>query len=94
MANPRAVLKDERLEVRIPSAAKTLIYLAAQARRQPVSEFMIEQSVAGAETALADRKTFVFEEADWNAFNAILDAPSRNLATLEKAFAQKPVWDK
>ncbi|HUZ67942.1 MAG TPA: DUF1778 domain-containing protein [Beijerinckiaceae bacterium] len=92
MAGSRSIAKNERLEVRLPSAAKALIRQAAHARKQPVSDFMVEQSLIAAEMALADRNVFSLNEADWKAFNALLDAPSRDLPRLRQALAKPPVW--
>ncbi|MFN8829359.1 MAG: DUF1778 domain-containing protein [Labrys sp. (in: a-proteobacteria)] len=77
--------KDLRLNLRIPSAARTLIVEAAQAKQQAISVFMLEQTLAAAERTLTDRSVFILNEADWTALEARLDAPPRDLPKLAAA---------
>jgi uncharacterized protein (DUF1778 family) len=81
----KPVSKDLRLNLRIPSAARTLIVEAAQARQQAVSAFMLEQTLAAAERTLTDRSVFILNAADWTEFEARLDAPARDLPKLAAA---------
>jgi uncharacterized protein (DUF1778 family) len=85
----KTLSKDLRLNLRIPSAAKTLIAEAAQSRQQAVSAFMLEQTIAAAERTLADRSVFVLTAQDWSQFSAHLDAAPRELPKLAAARAKR-----
>ena len=93
MAVARAT-KNVRVDIRIPASAKSLIAQAAKARHQSLSEFMLQQSIAAAEMALLDQRVFMLDDADWDALNAMLDAPARELPELSKALSAKPIWDR
>ena len=67
--------KTERIDVRASSAVKLLLQEAARACHKNVSEFLLDAGVLAANQALADRRHFVLDEAQWQAFEQALDRP-------------------
>ena len=67
--------KTERIDVRASSAVKLLLQEAARACHKNVSEFLLDAGVIAANQALADRRHFVLDEAQWQAFEQALDRP-------------------
>ena len=65
----------ERIDVRASSAVKLLLQEAARACHKNVSEFLLDAGVLAANQALADRRHFVLDEAQWQAFEQALDRP-------------------
>jgi len=69
--------KTQRVELRISPAAKEMIQAAAQSQDKTVSEFLLDSGLTSAAEALADRRLFILDDAQWQAFQAALDAPPR-----------------
>ena len=74
-------LRSEKLDLRLTRKAKSTLRAAAAASNRSVSEFVLESALARADEALADRRTFGLNAAQWRAFLAALDAPPRPLPT-------------
>jgi uncharacterized protein (DUF1778 family) len=69
--------KTQRVELRISPSAKEMIQAAAQAQDKTVSEFLLDSGLTSAAETLADRRLFILDESQWQAFQAALDAPPR-----------------
>jgi uncharacterized protein (DUF1778 family) len=69
--------KTQRVDLRISPAAKEMIQAAAQAQDKTVSEFLIDSGLTSAAETLADRRLFILDDAQWQAFQTALDAPPR-----------------
>ncbi|MBP6395373.1 MAG: DUF1778 domain-containing protein [Giesbergeria sp.] len=67
--------KTERIDVRASSSVKLLLQEAARACHKNVSEFLLDAGVMAANQALADRRHFALDEAQWLAFEQALDRP-------------------
>ena len=67
--------KTERIDVRASSSVKLLLQEAARACHKNVSEFLLDAGVLAANQALADRRHFVLDESQWQAFEQALDRP-------------------
>ena len=67
--------KTERIDVRASSSVKLLLQEAARACHKNVSEFLLDAGVIAANQALADRRHFALDEAQWLAFEQALDRP-------------------
>jgi uncharacterized protein (DUF1778 family) len=66
--------KAERMEVRLTSAAKSLLTQAAHMRRTTVSEFLISSAVRAAEDVLVSPRVFeVGTEHGWKTLADLLD---------------------
>ena len=69
--------KTQRVDLRISPAAKEMIQAAAQTRDKTISEFLIDSGLTSAAEILADRRSFILDDARWRLFQAALDAPLR-----------------
>lgn len=85
--------KTERIDVRASSAVKQLLQEAARASHKNVSEFLLDAGVTAANQALADRRLFVLDEAQWQAFNEALDRPVQARPRLKKLLGEPGVLD-
>jgi uncharacterized protein (DUF1778 family) len=92
MSTP-AKLKDERIDLRVSRSAKTLLQRAAAARQKSVTEFVLESGLAAAAEALADRRHFAVDSAQWNAFVAMLDGPRTSKPRLRKLLKSPSVLE-
>ncbi len=66
--------REERLEVRLSSAAKRLLQRAARAQRKTISAFVLDSGMTAAAETLADRQEFRIPAKHYDAFVAALDA--------------------
>jgi uncharacterized protein (DUF1778 family) len=69
----RRATRSEKLDLRLTADAKTALQKAAAASNRSVSEFVLESALARADEALADRRTFGLDAAQWKAFMAALE---------------------
>lgn len=75
--------KTERIDVRASMLIKQLLQDAARASHKNVSEFLLDAGVTAAEQTLADRRQFVLDETQWQAFQEALDRPVQNKTRLK-----------
>lgn len=83
--------KSERIDVRASSSVKLLLQEAARASHKNVSEFLLDAGVVAATQTLADRRHFVLDDAQWQAFQAALDAPTQTKPRLKQLLKQPGV---
>jgi uncharacterized protein (DUF1778 family) len=76
--------RSEKLDLRLTPVAKRILQAAAGAAHRSVSEFVLESALAHADEALAGRRTFDLNAAQWKAFLSALDAPPRPLPRLQR----------
>lgn len=67
--------KTERLAVRLTRRQDEVVRRAAEARGEPLSDYVIRHVVEAAEADLADRRVFVVDDATWNEMQARLSSP-------------------
>ena len=84
--------KDTRWNLRVAADANELVRQAASARRQNLTEFVLEAALDEAERALADRSRFALDEESWNEFARLLERPVRDNPGLAKLFAEPSVF--
>ena len=75
--------KTERIDVRATALIKQLLQDAARASHKNVSEFLLDAGVTAAAQTLADRRQFVLDETQWQAFQEALDRPVQNKTRLK-----------
>lgn len=80
--------KTKRIDVRASSPVKQLLQEAARACHKNVSEFLLDAGVTAAAQALADRRQFVLDEAQWQAFQKALDRPTQSKPRLKKLLSK------
>lgn len=85
--------RSERIDVRTTPSMKRLLQEAALTANKSVSEFLLESALTAAAEALADRRLFVLDKDQWNAFVAALDAPPQPRPRLERLLREPGVFD-
>ena len=85
--------RSEKLDLRLTRNAKRSLQAAAAACHRSVSEFVLESALARADEALADRRSFGLNSAQWKTFLAALDAPPRPLPRLERLLKEPGFFD-
>ncbi|EIC20752.1 type II toxin-antitoxin system TacA family antitoxin [Thiorhodovibrio frisius] len=76
--------KTDRIDVRTSHSVKLLLQEAARASHKTVSEFLLDAGLTAANQALADRRHFQLDEAQWRAFAAALDRPVQSKPRLNR----------
>jgi uncharacterized protein (DUF1778 family) len=76
--------REDRLEIRLPAAAKKVLQRAAVSQRKSISAFILDSGLTAAAEALADRREFKLNAQQYDAFVAALDAPSKPKPRLAK----------
>ncbi|MDP5059880.1 MAG: DUF1778 domain-containing protein [Pseudomonadales bacterium] len=83
--------KTERIDVRASTVIKQLLQDAARASHKNVSEFLLDAGVTAAAQTLADRRQFVLDETQWQAFQEALDRPVQNKTRLKRLLREPGV---
>ena len=89
----RNLSKTERIDIRASTPVKQLLQEAARASHKNVSEFLLDAGVTAATQTLADRRHFVLNEAQWKAFQEVLDRPVQEKPRLKKLLREPGVLD-
>src|SRR5262245_20066738 len=76
--------REDRLEIRLPAAAKKVLQRAALSQHKSISAFILDSGMTAAAEALADRREFKLSAQQYDAFAAALDAPLKPKPRLEK----------
>lgn len=74
--------KDERINLRVDAAQKSLLEAASDAEHTSVSAFVLSAATAAAANVLADRRAFTLDADAWKAFDEALDRPEREVPGL------------
>ena len=90
---PAHTTRTEKLDIRLTRHAKRALQAAAAVAHRSVSEFVLESALARADEALAGRRTFGLNAAQWKAFLEALDAPPRPLPHLERLLKEPGFFD-
>ena len=86
--------EDEKIRAnRIIETVKQLLQEAARACHKNVSEFLLDAGVTAAAQTLADRRQFVLDETQWQAFQEALDRPVKAKPRLKKLLREPGVLD-
>ena len=83
--------KTERIDVRASTLIKQMLQDAARASHKNVSEFLLDAGVTAAAQTLADRRHFVLDELQWQAFQEALDRPVQDKPRLKKLLREPGV---
>lgn len=81
---PQKTVRDQRINVRATERQEQLLRRAAAATDRSMTDFILEAASVQAERILADRRWFVADEAQWEAFNLLLDTPLPSTAKLQR----------
>lgn len=85
--------KTERIDVRTSQPVKQLLQEAARVCHKNVSEFLLDAGVTAAEQALAERRHFRLDEAQWHAFHTALDRPVQSKPRLKTLLTEPGILD-
>lgn len=82
------ISRDTQMQVRVSSADKEFIRLAAEASGQDLSTFVLQHAKEAAEEVLAERWTFTLSDEDYAEFVGQLEEPARVLPGLKELLEQ------
>lgn len=85
--------RSEKLELRLTPGAMGVLRMAAVASRRSLRAFVLESALARAEETLPDRQRFGLDADQWAAFQAALDAPTRDLPRMARLLAEPSVFE-
>jgi uncharacterized protein (DUF1778 family) len=88
-----AEAKSERIEVRTTPSMKSLLQRAAATSHKNVTEFLLEAGINAAEESLLDRRLFQLDDAQWQAFQDVLDRPVTEKPRLARLLSEKSVLE-
>ena len=86
--------RDDKINLRLPTAVRILIDTAAAAIGKTRTEFVIDSAKQQAIDVLLNQRLFELDEAQWDAFNNALDNPPMPNDDLRKLMARKAPWEK
>ena len=90
---PGMATKSERIDIRTTSGAKRLLQAAAAARSKTVTEFMLDAALAEAAAVVAEKRLFLMDDAQWEAFAAALDGTAKPRPRLAALLAEPGVFE-
>jgi len=93
MLNIEIQAKSERIDIRTTRTVKRTLQQAAAVTHKTVSEFLLDSALTHAAEVLSDRRLFILDDAQWDAFLAALDAPAAAMPRLERLLKQQSVLD-
>ena len=86
--------RSERIDIRTTPHVKRLLQEAAATSHKSVSEFLLDSALSKAAEVMADRRLFVLDDAQWDAFMAALDAPPQPMPRLERLLREPSALEK
>ena len=84
---------EARFTLRGDARVKDFIAFAAKERHTSLSQFMIEAALEKAQQILAEKRHFILDEAQWQAFTDLLDRPVQEKPALRKLLHEKSVFE-
>lgn len=93
MPQHSAGTREALINIRAQHRQRELIDRAAHVLGRNRSEFMLEAACRAAEDVLLDQRLVQLSPEAWEQFNALLDAPARDIPALRSLLASKPVWE-
>lgn len=94
MLNIETQTKSERIDIRTTHAVKRTLQQAAAVTHKTVSEFLLDSALTQAAEVLSDRRLFILDDTQWEAFLTVLDEPTTApMPRLEKLLKQPSVLD-
>jgi uncharacterized protein (DUF1778 family) len=85
--------KTERLNLRLTAVQDAILRRAAEARGEPVSDYVLRHAVEAAETDLADRRVFMLEDKAWRRLQQTLDGQPRPVPKLRRLLTEPSILD-
>lgn len=91
--NLRTEAKSERIDIRTTARVKRVLQEAAAAKSKSVTEFVLDVALTEAAEVLAERRLFLLDQNQWDAFMAALDAPTKPKPRLEALLREPSVFE-
>lgn len=88
MATPTQVLS-----VRVSANERALLEAAAEQGRTNLSDFVRRRSVEAAEMDVIGHPGITIAAADWERFEAWVEAPAKDVGPLRELAAHRPQWE-
>ena len=82
------------INVRASTEVRELIDRAATVQGKTRTDFMLEAATEAARRVLLDQAFFQLDEAQWKAFNDVLEAPMGNPQAVKRLLARKSPWER
>lgn len=89
----KAAKKDALINMRVHSSTRDFIDRAAKRVGKDRSDFMLDAACEKAREILMDSNEFLLYDAQWEAFNTILDNPPEPNEKLLALLAAKAPWE-
>ena len=80
------------LSVRVNAIERELLESAAAKAHTSLSDFMRRKALEAAEGEMMERRIVSIPAADWEAFEAWVDAPAEELPALRELASRPPTW--
>ncbi|MCK4841066.1 MAG: DUF1778 domain-containing protein [Methylococcales bacterium] len=80
-------IKQERMHIRLDTLSKQKLEKAASYSHKKLSEFVLSQSLAAAETIITKHKQLTLSNNDWDLFLTALENPPAKNTKLNDAIA-------
>ena len=80
-------IKQERMHIRLDSLSKHKLEKAASYSHKKLSEFVLSQSLAAAETIISEHEHLTLSNTDWALFLDALENPPTKNEKLNEAIA-------
>ncbi|WP_293372805.1 DUF1778 domain-containing protein [Phenylobacterium sp.] len=81
------------IQIRASAETKAILSRAAALRGQKLSEFMLDSARRQAEDALLDQRVFTLDAKAYDAFLALLNAPTKPKTRLVELMSRKAPWE-
>jgi uncharacterized protein (DUF1778 family) len=80
------------LSVRVSARERELLATAAEHERTNLSDFIRRRAVEAAENDVLDHRIVTIPAADWEKFEAWVEAPAKDIPALHDLAAHRPAW--
>lgn len=90
----KAKSASTRLNLRVAPGVKKLLRTAAKLQKDSLTAFVLRSSQNAAEAILAEQTRFVLPEKQWREFNAVLEAPAKEIPALKRLLTERSVFDR
>ena len=93
MPIPERALQTQTINLRASAEQKELIDRAARRLGKSRTEFVLDAMREASENVLLDQRLFILDEAAFEAFEAMLDAPAEPDDGLRRTMTTPPPWN-
>ena len=90
---PRRETREDRISVRATPTQRRVLEKAAEATGKTLTSFVLDAASTEAQRALADRRLFMLDDAQWTRFTDALERPSIEKPRLRRLLTTPSVLD-